>query len=59
MRAFVVELFDEGVELGLLLKQVGAGGASGFFLQRQMHAFMPAVLLGMTRPDAFDADTQA
>ena len=59
VRAFVVELLDEGIELGLLLKQVGAGWASGFFLQRQMHALMTAVLLRMTGPNAFDADAQA
>ena len=59
MRPFVVELLHEGIELGLLLQQIGAGGARGFFLQGQMHALMPAVLLRMTGPDAFDADAQA
>ena len=58
MRPFVVELLDEGIELGLLLKQVGAGGPRGFFLERQMHALMPAVLLRMAGPNAFDADAQ-
>src|SRR6185312_16460668 len=59
VRSFVVKLLEEGIELGLLLKQVGAGWASGFFFERQVHALMPAVLLRMTRPDAFDADAQA
>jgi len=31
---------------------------SGFFLQGQVHALMSAVLLGMTGPDAFDADAE-
>ena len=56
VRALVVELLDEGIELGLLLKQIGACGPSGFFLERQVHAFMTAVLLGMTGADSFDAD---
>ncbi len=30
--ALVVKLFQKGVELGLLLQQIGAGGALGFFL---------------------------
>ena len=41
---------------GLLLQQICAGGASGFLLQGQVHALVTAVLLGMTRLDAFDAD---
>src|SRR6185312_896199 len=59
VRSFVVKLLEEGIELGLLLKQVGAGWASGFFFERQMHALMPAVLLRMTGPNAFDRDAQA
>ncbi len=59
VRTFVVELFDEGVELGLLLEQICAGGPRGFLLERQVYAFTASILLGMTRPDAFDADAQA
>ena len=33
--------------------------SSGFRFERQMHAFMPAVLLWMTRLNAFDGDAQA
>src|SRR5580704_7008598 len=54
VRTFAVELLNEGIELGLLLKQVGAGGTSGFCLQGQMHAFVTAVLLRMAGFDAFD-----
>ena len=46
MGSLLIELLKESIELGLLLQDVGAGGASGFFLQGEMHAFMPAVLLG-------------
>jgi hypothetical protein len=58
MRSFVVKLLQEDIELGLLLKQVGTGGARGFFLQRQMHALVTTVLLRMAGPDAFDADAE-
>src|SRR6185369_9004388 len=56
--ALAIELLDKGVELGLLLKEVGAGRTSRFFLQRQMHAFVTAVLLWMTGLDALDGDPQ-
>jgi ABC-type uncharacterized transport system YnjBCD permease subunit len=59
MRAFVVEFLNKGVKLPLLLQNVGTGRACGFFLQSQVHAFMPTVLLRMTRPNTLDADTQA
>jgi hypothetical protein len=58
VRTFVVEDFDKVVEPGLLLKEVCSGGLGGFFLQGQMHALMAAVLLGMARPDPFNANTQ-
>lgn len=41
--ALVVEFLNKGIELALLLQDVGARRASGFFLQSQMHAFVPAV----------------
>ena len=56
MRPFVIELVQEGVELGLLLQDVGTGWASGFFLQGEMHTFMTAVLLGMAGADPLNGD---
>jgi hypothetical protein len=57
MRSFVIKLLQEGVELGWLSQNVGARRASGFFLQGQMHAFMPAILLGMARPDPLNGNS--
>ena len=57
MRSFVIEFVQEGVELGLLLQDVGTRWAGGFFLQSEMHAFMPAVLLGMAGTDPLDGDS--
>ena len=57
--SFVVEFFAKRVELALLLQAVGARGTRGFVLQREMHAFMAAVLLRVPGPDAFDGDAQA
>jgi hypothetical protein len=56
MRALVIKLLQEGVELGLLLKQVGAGGAGGLFFKGQMHALVTAVLLRMPGANAFERD---
>jgi len=56
MGSFVIEFLQEGVEPGLLLQDVGAGRASGFFLQCQVHAFMAAVLLGMAGANPFNGD---
>src|ERR1700749_1226459 len=52
--AFPIKFLYEGVEFPLLLQQVGASGACGFLLQRQMHPFMAAVLLRMTGPYALN-----
>jgi hypothetical protein len=59
VRTLVVEDIDKLVEAGLLLQEIAGGGFRSFFLQSEMHAFMTAVLLGMTWFDAFDANVQA
>jgi hypothetical protein len=53
-----VEFLDEGVEAGLLLEAVHAGRSGGLPLQREVHAFVTAVLLGMAGLDAFDGDAE-
>ena len=59
MRPFVVELFAKRLEPALLLQTVGACGTRGFVFEREMHAFMAAILLRMAGLDAFDGDAQA
>jgi len=58
VRAILVELFDEIVELALLLKTIETRRPCRFLLEREMHPFVPSILLGMTRPDPLDADAQ-
>src|SRR5262245_28847200 len=58
MRPTLVENLQELIELGLLLENILAGRFGRFFLERQMHAFMAAVLLWMARPDPLDLDPQ-
>ena len=43
VRPLVVELFDEVVEPGLLLQQVGASRTGGLLLEGEVHALVPAV----------------
>jgi hypothetical protein len=59
VRALVVEDVDELVKARLLLREVGGGRLGGFFLQREVQAFMTAVLLRMAGLDAFDANAEA
>lgn len=59
MGPFIVEFCDEVVEPGLLLQAVCARRSGCFLLQGQVHALVAAVLLGMTRLDAFDVDAQS
>jgi hypothetical protein len=49
VRTFVVEDLDELVEPSLLLQKIPSGQLSGLFLQCEMHAFVAAVLLRVTR----------
>ena len=58
MRAFGVELLEEGIEAGLLLEAVHAWRPGCFLLQGQMHALVTAVLLGVAGFDAFDCNAK-
>jgi hypothetical protein len=58
MRALVIELLHEAVEGRLLLEDIHAGRAGGFLLESEMHAFMAAVLLGLARRYALDANAE-
>src|SRR5215470_13901272 len=55
----VVEDLNEVIEAGLLLQEIGGSGFGGFFFQSEVHALVTAILLGVTRLDAFDADAEA
>src|SRR5882757_1659045 len=59
MSPFVVELFEKIIEFALLLQAVPTRGARGLRFEREVHAFMAAILLRMTGLDAFDGDAQA
>ena len=59
MRSFVIEDLHEFVEARLLLKEICRRWLSGFFFQSEMHAFVPAVLLGVAWLDALDANAQS
>src|SRR6185295_14883894 len=58
VRPLLIEFADESIEAGLLLKDVFAGWSGRLFFQRQVHALMPAVLLGTARPDALQRDPE-
>jgi hypothetical protein len=57
VRSFVVVDIDEFVEARLLLKEIRGSWFRSFFFQSEMHKFMTALLLGMARLDALDANT--
>ena len=59
MRALLIEVSDEGIEAGLLLQGIGGGGFGRFPFERQMHALMAAILLGMSGANALDLDPEA
>ncbi len=59
MWPFGVEFLDERVEPSLLLEAVHAGWAGGLALERQVHALVAAVLLGVAGLDALDGDAEA
>src|ERR1700730_7727902 len=58
MRAFGIELAEEGVEAFLLLQAVEARRPGRLLLEGEVHAFMAAVLLWMPGLDAFDRDAE-
>ncbi len=47
-----VPAIDEVIELGLLLEEVAGRGFGGLELEREMHAFVAAILLRMAGFDA-------
>src|SRR5204863_4847801 len=55
---FGIEFLNKVVEAGLLLQTVYSGRSGCFFLQRQMHALVAAVLLWVARLDALDVDAE-
>ena len=56
MRALGVVAVHEAIEAGLL---IGKGlAALGLFVQRAVHAFMPAVLRRSSRLNAFGSDAE-
>ena len=59
MRALLVVAIDEVVEARLLLQHVLRGGLGSLLLEREVHALVAAVLLGVAGTDALDADAQA
>ena len=58
MRPLGIKFVYERIECFLLLKEVLAGGFGGFFLERQVHAFMAAVFLGVSRLNPFNRDAE-
>ena len=58
MRPLLVKGGDELIEPGLLLQEFLGGRLGGLLLERQVHALVPPVLLGVTWLDALDADAQ-
>jgi hypothetical protein len=49
-------LSTEAIEARLLLEQIRCGRVGGLLFQGEMHALVAAVLLGMARANALNAD---
>lgn len=58
MGPLLIELAQEVVEAGLLLKGIHPRRPGCVLLQGPMHTLMPAILLRVTRLDAFDSDAE-
>jgi hypothetical protein len=56
--SFGIELVSEGVEAGLLLETVETWWPGCFGLQREVHALVAAVLLGLAGLDALDGNAE-
>src|SRR5216684_6727363 len=56
---FGIEFLGKVVEAGLLMQAVHSGRSGCFFLQREMHALVAAVVLRVARLDALDGDAEA
>ena len=55
----MIVYLDEFFEAVLRVQEVEAWGSCGFFFEGQVHAFMSAVLLGVTGLDAFDLEAES
>lgn len=58
MRTLLVVTRDEGIEARLLPEHVRLGGLRRLPFQREVHALVPAVLLGLARRDALDPNPE-
>jgi hypothetical protein len=56
--ALVIEDFDKFVAARLLLQEIPSRWFGSFFFQSEMHAFVQAVLRGVARLDAFNANAE-
>src|SRR5205085_2840628 len=59
VRALLVVVLAEGIQLTLLLRQVGCRRLAQRTLERAMHALMSSVLLRLPRRDAFRTNAKA
>jgi hypothetical protein len=54
-----VVIIDKSIEASLLLQEVVGGWFGGLIFECQVHAFMAAILLGVSWLDPFDIDAKA